>query len=320
VGRVDPTLVPTLVFYLTGLEMPVIGFHRVSWVLPVGFVWSQAEVEVASRPIRGRTYQVSATLLGKDELPPVGVAGRGGRSPFVVICDHAGQRLPRSLGSLGLSSRDLSSHIAWDIGAVNVAQRLAAALDAFVAWQPYSRLVIDCNRRLGAADSIATLSERTVVPGNQNLRQQDAEARAREIFVPYHQQIQAELDRRREGGLPSILVSVHSFTPVFLDVPRPWHLGVLSNRDTRLADPLLHLLRKEGDIFVGCNQPYAASDGSDYSIIHHGERRGIPPVEIEIRQDLIAGEAGQLAWADRLSRLLVVAAHPILSATTTHDA
>ena len=283
-------------------------------MLPIGFVWSQAQVKVARRRIRGRRYRVRATLLAKDEPPPFGGAGRGARSPFVVICDHGGRLLPRSLGSLGLSSRELASHIAWDIGAVNVAQRLGAALDAFVAWQPYSRLVVDCNRPLGTGDSIATHSERTLVPGNQNLRQNEAETRAREIFVPYHQLIQAELDRRRDRSLPSILVSVHSFTPVFLDVPRPWHVGVLCNRDTRLAEHLLHVLREESDLFVGCNQPYAASDASDFSIVYHGEKRGIPPVEIEIRQDLIADDAGQSAWADRLSRLLVVASRPLLSA------
>ena len=260
---------------------------------------------------------MGATLLGQDEPPAFGVAGRAGRSPFVVICDHAGCRLPRKLGSLGLSAQELASHIAWDIGAGAVAQRLASALDAFVAWQPYSRLVIDCNRPLAAGDSIATHSEKTFVPGNQNLRQQDAEVRAREIFVPYHEQIRAELDRRRDGHLPGILVSVHSFTPVFLDAFRPWHIGVLFNRDKRLAETLLHMLREEGDLRVGCNEPYSASDVSDFSIVHHGEERGIPTVELEIRQDLIADEAGQLAWAERLARLLVGAALPLLSERST---
>ena len=235
----------------------------------------------------------------------------------MVICDHAGRRLPRRLGSLGLSALELSSHIAWDMGAGPVAQELAASLDAFVAWQPYSRLVIDCNRPLTAPDSITAHSERTFIPGNQNLQQQDAEAREREIFVPYHEQIQAELDRRRDACLPSVFVSIHSFTPVFLDVPRPWHVGVLFNRDKRLAEPLLHLLREERALVVGCNEPYAASEISDFSIVHHGEKRGIPVVEIEIRQDLIANEAGQLAWTERLARLLVLAARPLLSAKHT---
>ncbi len=260
---------------------------------------------------------MEATLLGQDEPAAFAVSGRGGSSPFVVVCDHAGRRVPLRLGSLGLSAHELASHIAWDIGAGPVAQRLAFALDAFVAWQPYSRLVIDCNRPLTAPDSITAHSERTFIPGNQNLPQQDAEARRQEIFLPYHEQIRAEIDRRRDERVSTMLVSVHSFTPVFLDVVRPWHVGVLFNRDNRLARPLLHLLREEGDLVVGYNEPYAANDASDFSIVHHGENRDIPVVEIEIRQDLIADGAGQVAWADRLARLLVVASRPLLSAKHT---
>jgi predicted N-formylglutamate amidohydrolase len=252
-----------------------------------------------------------ATLLSKDEPSPFEVAGRDGRSPFVVTCDHAGRLLPRSLGSLGLSENELASHIAWDIGAGGVARRLAARLDAFVACQRYSRLVIDCNRPLGAIDSIVTRSERTVIPGNQNVAKDEAQARTREIFLPYHDQIRTELDRRREESRPSIFVAVHSFTPVFLDVPRRWHVGVLYNRDARLAEVLLRLLRAEGDLIVGCNEPYAVSDLSDFSVVQHGELRGIPHVELEIRQDLIADEVGQIAWAERLARLLVAASQSL---------
>ena len=255
---------------------------------------------------------MESTLLGWDEPAAFGVAGNDGSSPFVVICDHAGRRLPRKLGSLDLSARELETHIAWDLGAGQVARKLAAELGAFVAWQPYSRLVIDCNRPLGADDSIARQSERLFIPGNQNLLQSDVEARVREIFVPYHEAIRAELDRRAQVGLPTILVSIHSFTPVFLDVFRTVQIGVLFNRDERLARPLLDLLRAEGDLAVGCNEPYVANEASDFSIVHHGEKRGIAPVEIELRQDLIADTSGQSAWANRLARLLVIAARPLL--------
>jgi predicted N-formylglutamate amidohydrolase len=250
-------------------------------------------------------------LLDPDEPPPFEVAGRQGRSPFLIVCDHAGRRLPRALGSLGLSEAAMSTHIAWDIGAGGVAQRLAEALDAFVIRQPYSRLAIDCNRPLDAVDSIATLSERIAIPGNQQLPPGAAEARGREIFEPYHRQIRGELDRRRDAGGAAILVTVHSFTPVFLDVARPWHVGILYNRDARLAEPLLGLLRDEGDLVVGRNQPYAASDLSDFALVQHGEKRGVPCVEIEMRQDLIASPAGQSAWAERLARLLPIAARSL---------
>jgi predicted N-formylglutamate amidohydrolase len=253
----------------------------------------------------------SGVLLERDEPRPFEVAGRDGRSPFVLGCDHAGRGMPRSLGSLGLGPKELTSHIAWDIGAGGVARRLAAELDAVVVWQRYSRLVIDCNRPLSAADSIVTRSERTPIPGNQNLRPAEAESRAREIFHPYHDQIRSELEARREAGRPTIFVAMHSFTPVFMDVARPWHVGVLYNRDARLAEPLLGLLRGEGDLTVGCNEPYAASDETDFSIVQHGERRTIPHVELEIRQDLVSDEAGQIAWAKRLARLLTIAAESI---------
>jgi len=249
-----------------------------------------------------------ARLLEDDEPPPFEVEHREGGSRFVITCDHAGRRLPRALGSLGLSPEDLQGHIAWDIGARGVALRVADALDAFVACQRYSRLVIDCNRELGEASSIAISSERTPIPGNQGISPEQAAARAREIFEPYHDQIRGELDRRREQHRQAILIAVHSFTPVFLDVARPWHAGVLFNRDARLAEPLLRLLRAEGDLVVGCNEPYAVTDDSDYSVNHHGAARDLPHVELEIRQDLIADEAGQIAWAQRLAHLLTLAA------------
>jgi predicted N-formylglutamate amidohydrolase len=253
-------------------------------------------------------------LLEPDESPPFEVAGHDGRSPFVIICDHAGRLLPRALGALGLPEAELVRHIAWDIGAGGVARRLATALDAFVVCQRYSRLAIDCNRPLVARDSIAPRSERTVIPGNQQVTPEQADGRARAIFHPYHDQIRDELDRRRELHRPAILVAVHSFTPVFLGEARPWHVGVLFNRDARLAEPLLQQLRAEGDLVVGCNQPYAVSDESDFSIVHHGEQRDLPHVELEIRQDLIADDSGQIAWAARLARLLPAAARSLLGA------
>jgi predicted N-formylglutamate amidohydrolase len=246
-------------------------------------------------------------LLAHDDPPPFDVQGRQGRSAFFLICDHAGRLVPRALGTLGLSEDERARHIAWDIGALGVARRLADALDAQLVWQRYSRLVIDCNRPLDAVDSIATRSERTAIPGNSDVGPAAAEARANEIFRPYHDEVGAALDRRREEGRATVLVAVHSFTPTYLDVARPWHVGVLYNRDARVAAPLLDLLRREGDLgdpLVGDNQPYAVTDQSDFSVNHHGARRGLPHVEIEVRQDLIADDVGQRAWAARLARLL----------------
>jgi predicted N-formylglutamate amidohydrolase len=251
------------------------------------------------------------SLLGANEPAPFDIIGPDRPSPFLITCDHAGRLLPRSLGDLGLAPADLERHIAWDIGAGDVARRLGAALDAFVITQRYSRLVIDCNRRIGAADSIVTTSEGTAVPGNRAIDPAAAERRAGAIFHPYHDQIRGELDRRAASRRPTILVAVHSFTPRFMDVSRPWHVGVLYVRDDRQAQPLLRLLRAEPNLVVGCNEPYHADELSDFSVVQHGERRGIPYVELEIRQDLISDTAGQAEWAERLARLLPRAAAEI---------
>jgi predicted N-formylglutamate amidohydrolase len=251
-----------------------------------------------------------------DDLAPFEVENSGGGAAFLVICDHAGNLVPPSLRPLGLSAAELDTHIAWDLGARGVARRLAAALDACLVSQRYSRLVIDCNRPLTAPDSIATRSERTTIPGNRDVSPTEAAARARTIFEPYHAAIRGELARREREGRPTILVAMHTFTPVFLDVARPWHVGVLYNRDARLAAPLLRMLRDEGDLVVGDNEPYAVTDLSDFSVNHHGEQRRIPYVELEVRQDLVADDAGQRAWAERLARLLRAAAPLVLPATT----
>lgn len=243
-------------------------------------------------------------LLAPDEPDPFEVWRGGAGSCFVIICDHAGRELPRSLGSLGLSAEELSSHIAWDIGAAAVARRLADALDAELVLQRYSRLVIDCNRPLGAPDSIATRSGGVAIPGNRQVTRAQADERVRRVFEPYHARIHHTLNERHERGQRSVLVALHSFTPVLLGTARPWHAGVLYQRDARLARPLLELLRQEPALEVGDNQPYAASDLTDFSIIEHGERRGLAHVELEIRQDLIADEPGQTRWAERFARLL----------------
>ena len=219
---------------------------------------------------------VTVLLLFDDDPAPFEVQNGEGRSPVPRDLRSRGAP-PAEIARLAreLSDDDLARHIAWDLGASAVAQRLAAALDATLIRQTYSRLVIDCNRPLAAADSIAGSSERTLIPGNQCLSPSAAEARAREVFHPYHDAIVGALARRERDGLRTVLVAMHSFTPVFLDVARPWHVGVLYNRDARLAEPLLRLLRSESDLVVGDNEPYAVSDLSDFSILEHGERRGI---------------------------------------------
>ncbi|HEV7631721.1 MAG TPA: N-formylglutamate amidohydrolase [Steroidobacteraceae bacterium] len=252
-------------------------------------------------------------LLAPEEPAAVQVERVSGGSPFLLICDHAGNRIPRSLASLGLPAAELERHIAWDIGAAAVALRLGELLDATVILQRYSRLVIDCNRPPTSPQSIVTVSERTGIPGNQNLTAEDRARRHAEIFAPYHARITAALDRRQRQGQPTLLLAMHSFTPVFLDAARTWHVGMLYNRDVRLAHALGAALRAEPELVVGDNQPYAVSDATDYAIPEYGERRGLPHVEIEIRQDLIAAESGAERWASLLARLLPPLVEPLIT-------
>lgn len=251
------------------------------------------------------------TLLDTSEPPPVALERRDGASPFLILCDHAGNRLPRALGTLGLGDADLCRHIAWDIGAGAVAALLGAELDAAVVQQRYSRLAIDCNRVPGHPDSIAERSEATIIPGNIGLGPAEKDARRRAIFAPYHDTIDALLESRCERGRTTIVIAMHSFTPVFHGVGRPWQAGMLYDRDARLAHALRDRLRDEG-LVVGDNEPYQLSQTSDYTIPFHAERRGLAYVEIELRQDLVAAAPGQVEWATRLARLLPEAASAAL--------
>lgn len=247
-------------------------------------------------------------LLAPDEPPAFDVVEGRGSSPYVILCDHAARRVPRALAGLGLPESELERHIAWDIGAAALARCIAERLEGWLIVQNYSRLVIDCNRTLGHRDSIATRSEDTAIPGNQNLSAEQATQRAATLFEPYHARIREELDRRAAAGEDPVLVFVHSFTPVFRGVSRPWHAGVLYHHDTRLALPLLAALRAEPNLVIGENEPYAGSPLTDYGLVEHAERRGLRYVELEVRQDLLSDGAGARAWGDRLSRLLAEAA------------
>jgi predicted N-formylglutamate amidohydrolase len=249
----------------------------------------------------------AAALLEPDEPDPVTLENEWGESVFFLTCEHAGRAFPRRLGRLGLPETETFRHIAWDIGIGAVGRKLSGLLNAAVILQTYSRLVIDCNRDPNVPSSIPEISENTNIPGNHRLDEAARAARVDAIFRPYHNAIAAALDRRAAADRASALVALHSFTPVFKGLPRPWHVAVLFNRDPRLAHALAELLRAEGNLMVGENEPYRVTDLTDYTVPVHGERRGLPHVEIEIRQDLITDPAGQRDWAERLARLLPAA-------------
>jgi predicted N-formylglutamate amidohydrolase len=246
----------------------------------------------------------TALLLTQADVPPVLELNETGSSPFLFTCDHYGKIIPHALGDLGLSESELTRHIAWDIGIAGVAERLSNEMNAHLIAQRYSRLVIDCNRPPGAASSIPMVSEATTITGNEGLAPEAAEIRRHEIFDPYHRRIDDIIDARLHRKQPIVLVALHSFTPVYAGIARPWHIGTLYHRDRTLPPLLLKHLRAEGDLVVGDNEPYAVSDQTDYTIPVHGEMRGLINSGIEIRQDLIDDQAGQKQWADRLARIL----------------
>ena len=255
-------------------------------------------------------------LLAPDEPAPVTVHNPSGASPFLIVADHAGNLMPRALRQLGIPGSECARHIAFDIGIAAVSRSVADALDATLIQQHYSRLVIDCNRTPGSETSMPEVSERTSIPGNVGLGERAKAARVREIFRPYHDAIEFELDRRRQAGRPAALIAMHSFTPVFMGEERPWQAGVLYNRDPRFAHLLMALLKRENGLVVGDNEPYSVTDASDYTIPVHGERRGLHHVAIEIRQDLITEAKGQQAWALLFARLLPLAYRALLAAGT----
>jgi predicted N-formylglutamate amidohydrolase len=241
--------------------------------------------------------------LGTADVPPVLEENAAGRSPFLLTCDHYGRLIPRALGDLGLPADDMERHIAWDVGIAGVAEQLSKALDAHLVAQRYSRLVIDCNRPPDAPSSIPLISEATTIPGNDGLTREAADERRQLIFDPYHRRIAQIIDARLHADVPTVLVSLHSFTPVYAGIARPWHIGTLYQHDTRLPPLLLKWLRAEPDLVVGDNEPYAVSDATDFTIPVHGEARGLINTGIEIRQDLIADGLGQTQWTERLARI-----------------
>ncbi|QIE57856.1 N-formylglutamate amidohydrolase [Pikeienuella piscinae] len=252
-----------------------------------------------------RPGATSRRLLGVGDPAPVEQINGDGAAGLVLLCEHAGRAVPARLSDLALPSAEMDKHIAWDIGAEAVARLLSQHLDAPLILQRYSRLVIDANRPLSASDCIPEISDGVAIPGNRQLSEADRRLRYDEIHAPYHAAVSALLDSRARASRPTLLVTVHSFTPVMAGASRDMAVGLLFNRDRRLAVALMDMLaRIVPDEIVALNAPYSVDDESDYSIPVHGESRGLPHVLIELRNDLVADAAGQGLWAGRLADAL----------------
>jgi predicted N-formylglutamate amidohydrolase len=240
----------------------------------------------------------------EEALAPVRVSRRSGTSPYVLVCDHASNFIPDRFGTLGLDCSELTRHIAWDPGALPVASRMAEALDATLIESCVSRLVIDCNRPLDAPDLISPVSETTAVPGNADLSESARQERVAASWRPFHDAIADVVAERLAEGRETRLVSVHSFTPVYKGVDRPWHIGIIHDEDDSLAGPMIAALNGVIGLEVGVNEPYSPADRVYYTLERHGRARDLACAMIEIRNNEIADEAGQRKWADLLSAIL----------------
>jgi predicted N-formylglutamate amidohydrolase len=215
----------------------------------------------------------------------------------VVICDHASKTIPPELNGLGLSAADLERHIAWDIGAADVALFLAARFKLPAVLSGVSRLVIDCNRDPADPASIPTVVDRTPIPGNANLTVWQKAERMSRWFVPYHNAIEEMMTAALTAVKDPVVLSVHSMAPELNGELRAWPIALSSHEDKRLSNPMLAALQSRTELTVGDNQPYALDPAEDYSLPHHAMRRGLRHLQVEFRQDLIADQPGAIKWA-----------------------
>lgn len=245
----------------------------------------------------------SAATIASESVRVTNPAGAG---RYVVICEHASNFIPNEFGALGLPVSELTRHIAWDPGALPVARRLAERLDAVLVESRVSRLMIDCNRPVDASDLIPETSEATKIPGNRGLSAGERQARLAMSHMPFHAALDEVIATRIAVGRETLVVTVHSFTPVYKGEHRPWQIGVIHDDDVRLAQPLIAALKAEKRLSVGVNQPYSPADLVYYTLERHARARGLPCVMIEIRNDEIAVQAQQDEWADRVAGILAV--------------
>ncbi|MDH5175675.1 MAG: N-formylglutamate amidohydrolase [Gammaproteobacteria bacterium] len=246
----------------------------------------------------------AAALIGRDDPAPFVVLGESGAAPALIVCDHASRAFPQAVDQLGLDELATWQHIAWDIGAGELARGLASALDAPAVLAGYSRLVVDCNRAPTAEDACRTESDGRVIPGNQRISLEERRVRLATFFDPYHEAIAAMLAGFRASGTVPLLIAVHSFSPRMAGQRRPWHAGVLWNHDEANARRLLAGLQSQPGLVVGDNEPYSGRHPGNYTIDHHANENGLPHVCIEVRQDLLGSPAGLERWVRLLTRVI----------------
>ena len=253
-------------------------------------------------------------FLGPGEPGPYRILARRPALPALVVCDHASNRIPARLNGLGISEADLDTHFALDVGADAVARYLSERFSLPAVLTEYSRLVVDCNRRLDDPTAFPEFIDGVMVPGNQQLRRRERQARADALYWPYHHAVRDQLTALEAHANAPALIAIHSFTPVFGGERRPWHFGILWDQDPRMAERLLEWFGAVPGVLAGDNQPYSGRHPHDFTVDHHAEAEGLPHASIEIRQDLIDTDAGAEHWG----ALLGDALEPILRDETLY--
>ncbi len=269
-------------------------------------------------PMKAAATQQSQTrypLIGPDDPPPFEIVNPGGKAPVLFVCDHASRAFPRHMGCLGLDKSVLDRHIAWDIGSAGVARQLCERFDAVAVFAGYSRLLVDCNRQLYDPSAFIKVSDGIAIPGNLNLSEDEKWLRVQSFYWPYHNAVSEQIHQLRASGVTPAVLSIHSCTPVYDRVIRPWHIGVLWDQDPRIATPLIRQLGKVDGLCVGDNEPYSGRHPHDFTIDFHAEPTGLPHVGIEVRQDLVESPEGIRQWAGLLGDGL----EPILGDTDLYQ-
>lgn len=239
-------------------------------------------------------------LIGPGDPPPYSLYNEQGRAPILLVCDHASREFPAAMHRLGLAGWVLDKHVACDIGAAMVTRHLADRLDAPAVLAGYSRLIVDCNRKLDDPTAFIQVSDGIAIPGNLDMGEAEREQRIQSFFRPYHDAIARRLEVFAERGLVPAFLSIHTCTPVFNNVVRHCHVGVMWDQDPRIAVPLMARLREDPDLRIGDNEPYSGRHPNDFTVDFHAEAAGIPSVGIEVRQDLVNTPEGAAKWGDIL--------------------
>ena len=246
----------------------------------------------------------TASLIGPGDPAPFTSYNPGGGARVLLVADHASPKFPAEMKQLGVDDWVLDRHVTWDIGSDRLTRHLADLLDAPAILAGYSRLIVDLNRQLDDPTAFVEVSDGICIPGNQNLGEEEKELRVQSFFLPYHDAVAARLERFISAGTVPVLISVHTCTPVFAQVVRPWHIGIMWDTDARLARPMMEKLKQFEGVCFGDNEPYSGRHAHDFTIDHHAEPCGLPHVGIEVRQDLVRSDEGAQKWAGILAEAL----------------